>query len=124
MKKQHWQDTVNALLGVWIFISPWLLQYVMGSAAAANGAGGAATWNLYIVGIAIAVFAIAALFVFNPWEEWVNVALGAWLLVSPWLLGFSTSTALMWNAVIAGGLVVVFAGWVLTAEQGSTEALK
>ena len=124
MKKQHRQDTVNALLGVWVFISPWLLQHVMAGAAAPNGVGGAAMWNLYLVGFAIAAFAVAALYLFNPWEEWINLALGCWLLVSPWLLGFSTSTALMWNTVIAGGLVVVFAGWVLTEEQGSARALK
>ena len=124
MKKQHWQDTVNALLGVWVFISPWLLQHVMESTTAPNGVGNAAMWNLYIVGIAIAVLAAAALYVFSPWEEWINLALGAWLLVSPWLLGFSASTALTWNAVVAGILVVVFAAWVLTEEQGSTQALK
>lgn len=40
-------------------------------------------------------------------------ATGAWLLVSPWPLGFSASTALMWNAVIVGALVALLAAWTL-----------
>jgi hypothetical protein len=74
-------------------------------------------WHLYIVGAAITVLALVALYAFNAWEEWVNGALGLWLLVSPWLMGFSASAVLTWNAVIAGILVAVFAGWALYEEQ-------
>ena len=123
MKKQHWQDSVNALLGIWIFISPWLLQHAMAGAAMLGGVGGVAMWNFYIVGIAIAVVALAAVFVFSLWGEWVNLALGTWLCLSPWLLGFGTSTALMWNAVIVGMLVFAFSGWVLIVELGRKQAL-
>jgi len=55
---------------------------------------------------------------FPTLEEWVNLVLGAWLLVSPWVLGFSTATALMWNAVLIGALIVVSASWALGKEQG------
>jgi hypothetical protein len=115
--KKHWQDWMNLLLGAWVFISPWAVQHVMASAATPGGAGGAGMWNLSIVGAAIAVLALVALYVFNAWEEWVNGALGLWLLVSPWLMGFSASAALTWNAVIAGILVAVFASWALYEEQ-------
>lgn len=43
------------------------------------------------------------------WEEWVNVVLGVWLILSPWILGFSGMTNAMWNAVIVGLLVGVLA---------------
>lgn len=43
------------------------------------------------------------------WEEWVNVVLGVWLILSPWILGFSGMTGAMWNAVIVGLLVGVLA---------------
>jgi hypothetical protein len=78
-------------------------------------------WNHYVIGIAVAVLAAIALFAFAAWEEWINLALGAWLLVSPWLLGFSTSAALMWNAVIIGVLIALFAGWALAEAQGGQE---
>jgi hypothetical protein len=29
------------------------------------------------------IFAIVALTALRPWQEWVNLVLGAWLLVSP-----------------------------------------
>jgi len=118
MKRQHWQDWVNFALGLWMFVSPWLLQ----SAAVSETAGNISTiaaWNMYIVGILIAATAIGALTVFQTWEEWVNVIFGAWLLFSPWLLGVSSLTLLTWNSVIVGAIVVVFAVWVIaTAKTG------
>lgn len=111
--KKYWQNWVNVFLGVWVFVSPWFMQQIM----APEGARGAGTWNLYVVGVAIAVLSLVALYAFNAWEEWLNVALGVWLLVSPWLMGYSASTALRWNAVVAGVLVVVFAAWALYEEQ-------
>lgn len=117
IRKQHWQDCINALLGLWVFTSPWVLQHPMISEAARDNAGDLAMWNLWIVGVAVAFLAIVALALFNPWEEWLNLVLGVWLLVSPWLLGFSASAALLWNAVIVGTLIVVFAGWTLIEEK-------
>ena len=108
MRRQNWQDWVNLLIGIWLFISPWIF---VGAAA------GAAAWNFWIVGILIAVFALAALSAFQVWEEWVNVALGLWMIVSPWVVGFSAATGLTWNAVIMGVLVVAFAGWAVGEQS-------
>ena len=111
---RRWQDWINLVLGLWILISPWALQFATTGHA----------WNAYVVGAGVAILAAAALIAFQPWEEWVNLALGAWLLISPWLLGFSTATIAMWNAVILGALVVVFAGWALAQVQGPTQAAR
>jgi hypothetical protein len=121
--KKHWQDWGNLVLGLWVFISPWVLQQIMATGAEAGSAAtnGAAAWNLYIVGIAIAALAGAALYAFQAWEEWTNLALGAWLFASPWVLGFSSSALLMWNAVIVGALVVVLAGWAISPTQDSVQ---
>ena len=120
--KKHWQDWGNLVLGLWVFASPWVLQHTMAAGAETAGAvTGSAMWNLYIVGIAIAVLAAAALFAFQAWEEWINLALGAWLFASPWVLGFSTSVLLMWNAVIVGALVVLLAGWAISPTTGSAQ---
>lgn len=117
MNKQHWQDWVNLFLGLWVIASPWTIAHVMAGPENTAGVTGAAMWNYYMIGIGVALLAGLALFAFNPWEEWVNLALGAWLLVSPWLLGFSTSASLMWNAVIVGLLIVGFAWWTIAEEQ-------
>jgi hypothetical protein len=81
-------------------------------------------WNFYIVGIAVLAFAAAALMAFRLWEEWVTLALGAWLLISPWILGFTTSDALMWNAIIIGAIVIVLSAWTLSQEQRTGGAVR
>lgn len=77
---------------------------------------------MYIIGIAIAATAGAALIAFQIWEEWTNVVLGGWLLFSPWILGFSTVTALMWNALIAGAIVVALASWAIGTARGREQS--
>ena len=99
---RQWQDALNALLGLWLVISPWLLGYAGETLAA---------WNAWIPGVIIAVAAIAALTAFHAWEEWVNAALGLWLVISPWLLGYAGVTAALWNHVIVGLLTLALALW-------------
>ena len=89
---------MNLLVGIWVFLSPWVIGY---------HSGGAVISICVIVGISLSFSAIAALTAFRLWEEWVKLVLGVWLLVSPWLLGFSGVTALMWNAVLSGAFIVV-----------------
>ena len=93
----------------------------MASGTEGAAASDATMWSLYIVGIAVAALAVAAIYAFQAWEEWTNVGLGVWLLISPWALGFSSSTLLMWNAVIAGVLIAVLAGWAIAPPQDSPE---
>lgn len=39
-----------------------------------------------------------------------TLVLSAWLVASPWILGFSDSTRLMWNAVICGAVLAILSG--------------
>ena len=43
------------------------------------------------------------------WQDWANLVLGVWLILSPWLLGFSGTPAAMWNAVLVGVVVGLMA---------------
>ncbi|CAA7620699.1 SPW repeat protein [Magnetospirillum sp. UT-4] len=101
-----WQDWVNLALGLWLFVSPWVLGY--------TGLAGAAT-NSWILGIAVAAVATAALISYAQWEEWLNAVFGLWLLVSPWVIGFvgtgEASVAPLWNHVLVGVAVAVLALW-------------
>ena len=94
----QWKDTANLVLGLWLVVSPWTLSYAGATTPA---------WNAHIVGVIIAVAAIAALATFQKWEEWVNAALGAWLIVSPFILGFGSLTTALWNHLIVGAVVLV-----------------
>jgi hypothetical protein len=99
MKTEHWEDVVNAFLGAVLFLMPWLFD--LGSTVAA--------WNAGIVGAVIVVLSIAAIVRFAQWEEWINLVLGLWVVVSPWVLGFAAMAAAMWGHVVIGLAIVVLA---------------
>ena len=109
----HWRDVANLILGLWLVISPWALAYMMETVP---------MWNAIIVGIVIAVAAIAALVAFHKWEEWVNVALAVWLIVSPFALDYASHATVLWNQLIVGVLVGILALWtaLTTPETGVT----
>jgi len=107
--KQRWQDWVNLILGIWLFITPFLGLVALTSMAA---------WNSYIFGAIIAVFSIWALVQPRVWEEWINLVIGVWLVIAPFVLGFHTETAVMWNHIIVGIIVGADALWAALAKPG------
>lgn len=104
---RQWQDSANFVLGIWLIVSPWVLGYATETYSARNA---------WAVGVIIAVAAISTLVAFHQWEEWVNVALGAWLIVSPWALGITAPSA-MWNQIVVGLLVGALAIWSASIEH-------
>lgn len=97
-------DVMSIVAGAFLFLSPWLFGF-----AAETGA----SWSAWIAGLVIAIVGIWTLASFNIWEEWVNLALGIWTLVSPWLLGFAAIDSALAVHVIVGGLVAVVAAFEL-----------
>jgi SPW repeat len=45
--------------------------------------------------------------------DWTNLILGLWVLISPWVLGFTASTGALWSAVVLGILVIAVSAWAL-----------
>lgn len=109
MTTKRWLDSINILIGVWLFASPWLLDY---AASAPNAAA-----NAYIVGAVIVLFAAGAVYLPKVWEEWVNMACGIWMILSPWALGFAGLAGVTRNAVIVGVLVTVLATWAMLRDR-------
>jgi hypothetical protein len=105
---KHWQDPLNAALGACVALSPWVLG-VQGEQAI--------TANSVTVGILLIAAALGATFVPRAWEEWVEGALGLWLIASPWVLGFAGARNPMILAVIAGLAIVALALWVLVTDE-------
>jgi SPW repeat len=91
-------DVANLVLGAILFFSPWIFTF----------AAGVQSQNAFVTGLAIVVLAIAALAAFAVWEEWLNLIVGLWSVVSPWVLGFQGTTAMTVHVVI-GILVAVLA---------------
>ena len=105
---KHWQDPVNALLGVWLVLSPWALGFQGNLTVMAN---------VVIVGLLLVAAALGAIFLPRAWEEWTEGVLGLWLAVSPWALGFSTLESARVTAVATGVVVIVLALWVLITDK-------
>lgn len=108
LKIKHWQDPISLTAGLWMVISPWVLGYQTQSTP---------MWNAVILGALIAAVAFTALFQVFAWQEWTNVLLGAWVIVSPWALGFSGLQVAMLNAVIVGVVVAGLAIWALGTDR-------
>jgi SPW repeat-containing protein len=96
---KQWEDWCDWGLGIWLVLSPWVLLFEKDTTA---------TRNAVIVGGLIVLAEVVTLSYFRVWEEWINVALGAWLAVSPWVLGI-TSPAPKLNFHIVGVLVAALA---------------
>jgi hypothetical protein len=92
-------DVANLILGAFLFFSPWIFGFDAGKM----------TQNAAIAGIVIAALAIAALAAFAVWEEWLNLVVGLWVLVSPWVLAFQGNHAAVAIHVIVGAAVAVLA---------------
>ena len=103
MNKEHWQDWVQAALGLWLVVSPWVL----------GPDGSAVTWNFLLVGLALIALAGSEISVFQRWKLWLMAALGAWLVVSPRIVEFMETQALAWNGLICGLAIVALAAWAL-----------
>lgn len=99
---QRWPDWVNLVLGGWLIAAPFV---------GIGASGDVAAWNSYVSGTVVAIFAIAAIARPQMWEEWLNLAVGAWLILAPFALGFTTQQGPMWNQIIVGLLIGADALW-------------
>ncbi len=99
-KARPWLDWTNLALGGFLVASPWL------------GLGGdsGVTWNAVGFGAIIATAALTALAKPNMAIEWTNVSAGFWLLIAPWIVGFSANVGATWTSVLVGVGVTCFAG--------------
>lgn len=105
---KHWQDPVNAAIGAALILSPWALGFQAETAAMANAV---------VIGLALIATALGAIFVPRAWEEWTECALGIWMIVSPWVLGFSAVYNATASAAVAGFAVAVLAIWTLATDR-------
>jgi hypothetical protein len=107
-RNKRWQDWLNLALGAWLFVMPFFGVVHLGSAAG---------MNVILFGSVIAVISVAALVREQSWEEWINVAIGLWLIVAPFVLGFTLGGVAMWSSVIIGLFIAGDALWAaLTAR--------
>ena len=109
---KHWQDHANAVLGVWLVISPLVLGF-QGDLVAMG--------NFVLVGVLLFATSLGAILVPRAWEEWTECLLGFWLAISPWVLGFNTQPA-MATSLVSGLVILTLGLWALQDfESGSAQ---
>ena len=103
----HWQDWCSWLLGFWLCVSPWILQFNLEPTA---------TWASVITGMVIVFVERMTLSFYRTSEEWIGVALGAWVTISPWVIGISVPAARN-NLAFVGLLVMALALFELLEDR-------
>lgn len=89
-------DIYNMVLAAALFVAPWFFAH----------ASEAARVDLRLTAAIIICLSIAAILAFSAWEEWINLALGLWLIASPWIFGFAHTRAMHFSIGI--GAAVTF----------------
>lgn len=99
-KSLKWEDWMGVALGVILLVSPWALGY---------SAETAATMNALVMGVILVLEEMLELGLHETAEEWIDLAAGAWLIASPFVLGFASVPSAAASAIVVGALTVLFA---------------
>ena len=117
-KTEAFVDTVNLALGVFLFVSPWIFGFTSELARHTSWMAGAA------IGI-VAILSIGDLFEsisvpdFFETEEWINLAIGLWLAVCPWVIGMYDDTTATEVHLMVGLAVAMIAAVELWLVHGT-----
>jgi hypothetical protein len=105
----RWQSWLNVLVGIWLFISPWVLGTTSDAATA---------WNAWIIGAAsVAKKGGAPMRSWTRWQSWLNVLVGIWLFISPWVLRYTDVSDGAVNAWVFGVVTVLVAVWAQSVRR-------
>ena len=103
IKTLNWLVVV---LGVWEVLSPFIL-------GTSHFAG--ALWDALILGIALVILAgwaaLSQQATTAKLLSWINVVLGVWLIVAPFIVRYSGHATALWNDIIVGIIVAVLSVW-------------
>jgi len=111
---KQWTDWATWVLGIWLCLSPWTLLFEFDVPAMRNAV---------LLGALIIFVEVIELSIFRGWEEWINVALGVWLIASTRVLGIEAPAAKI-NFVLVGVLVIalaIFEMWQIRQNPEETE---
>ena len=45
------------------------------------------------------------------WHFWIVLGLAVWLILAPWVLGFSELNLVTWNHLLVGVMIMIFLLW-------------
>jgi len=100
MKRSIW---INLIVGIWLIIAPFAL----------SPAGLTRNWaaNDVVLGILLIAFSWWMLAVVMPsvGAAWFEILCGVWLIIAPFVLGYSRTMTAVWNDVVCGVIAIVVA---------------
>lgn len=110
-----WGSWLAALVGLWVVASPFVLD--------GTAASGTAMWSNVVAGAVVLILGAFSAYTIRTAAEteintlgessgWLAALFGAWILVSPFVVGGTIAGGWMLRSnVVAGALAVVFAGY-------------
>jgi hypothetical protein len=104
---RRWQDQLILVLGLWLIVSPWALAYPAASAQMINA---------IVSGLILAVLSAFELYKTYFWAVVINLLVGIWVAISPWVLRVADQGTVMWNELIVGIAVAVLALWEMRTD--------
>ncbi|MES2018591.1 MAG: SPW repeat protein [Pseudomonadota bacterium] len=104
---RRWQDEVILLLGLWLIIVPMVLGYPTNAPI---------TINAYICGALIAAIAAFDLYKSYAIAVIINLLVGLWVSVSPWVTALADRGPMMGTCVIIGVAVMALGMWELRSD--------
>ncbi len=112
MKTAKTLNWIVAIVGVWEVLAPFLLKYTSVTGA---------MWDAIIIGLALIILGAWAGYSSAPSTvkalSWVNAVLGVWLIIAPFVIGYTGVAAAMWNDIIVGVVVAVLGAWAALAVK-------
>jgi hypothetical protein len=100
-------EGASALLGLWLIVSP----FVLGSPGPSVARSGMLVGALILV-----LAAVRLLYKHTAAMSWGIVLLGAWTIMSPWVLGQTTGDFRTWNYILVGVIVAGLEAYSLTSS--------
>jgi hypothetical protein len=104
----RWQDWASFSLGLWLALSPWIVGYTEHESATANAV---------FLGLALALGCQFEAAFDASAPEWINLAAGLWLVIAPFVTGFSSVPVATANSIAVGSLVAVLAASALSLDK-------
>jgi hypothetical protein len=108
-------SVLNLFAGIWLCISP----HIMGFTHLYQ-----ALWNGLLVGVAVILLSVVRLSNSARLQalSWINVLLGAWLIVAPFALRYDSVALPRWNDIILGIIVGLLGLWAALTPQSMARA--
>lgn len=115
---------LQLILGIWLFVSPWVLGFVTALHAAPglpNSPGataGVAVWNAWILGGLAILVALSRIARLALWQDHAILVMGAWIFAAPWVLGFNHWWPVAsWDHWMTGLVLFVISAWAIPAAR-------